>query len=312
MSSAASTTGSTATRRPSAVVDSVPGFFEDCLILADDFRQYYLGAFVRASIADPSAVAGSPTPMTASTASSAGRSSAATTRSTRPAPSSRRATCCRWRSSRSSPARGGRVRGRRRDPFAPVEGTRYAAAVHADDSYMRLTQDGRPDRRDDRAAAVPAVAELRGGLRPRHRRGPHGRPGQLDDAGRDRRRDVDRPAGGVRRPGLPARRCTRSCATTSAGRTARRRARPDVELDHRLDRRLAAGRLRPVGVRRPAGRGVADLRHRPEHRRRRRVRRRHARRRRRRHRRPTASRARRARGRSAPRRPAARRRRATG
>ena len=32
------------------------GFFEDCLILADDFRQYYLGAFTRTDIADPAGV----------------------------------------------------------------------------------------------------------------------------------------------------------------------------------------------------------------------------------------------------------------
>ncbi len=33
------------------VVDTIPGFFEDCLILADDFRQYYLGAFTRTDVA---------------------------------------------------------------------------------------------------------------------------------------------------------------------------------------------------------------------------------------------------------------------
>ena len=54
--SAASTTASTAIPAAECQVDSVPGFFEDCLILADDFRQYYLGAFVRTSIADPASV----------------------------------------------------------------------------------------------------------------------------------------------------------------------------------------------------------------------------------------------------------------
>ena len=30
-----------------------PDFFADCLILADDFRQYYLGVFTRSDTADP-------------------------------------------------------------------------------------------------------------------------------------------------------------------------------------------------------------------------------------------------------------------
>ena len=31
-------------------------FFSDCLLLADDFHQYYLGAFARTTFADPTAV----------------------------------------------------------------------------------------------------------------------------------------------------------------------------------------------------------------------------------------------------------------
>ena len=70
----------------------------------------------------------------------------------------------------------------------------------------------------------------------------------------------------------------------------------DVELVHRLDRRLVPGLVRPVGVRRQAGRGLDQLRHRSGRRRRRRVRRRHAVRHHGRARsRRTASRARRAR-----------------
>ena len=53
-------------------VDTVHGFFEDCLILADDFRQYYLGAFVRTSIADPRASPGSPRRSTATAATFGG------------------------------------------------------------------------------------------------------------------------------------------------------------------------------------------------------------------------------------------------
>ena len=65
----------------------------------------------------------------------------------------------------------------------------------------------------------------------------------------------------------------------------------DVERVHRQLRRLGPGRVRPLRLRRPAGRGRRQLRHRPVHGRRRAHRRRHqARRRRRRRPRPRASR----------------------
>ena len=40
------------------VVHTIPGFFEDCLILADDFRQYYLGGFSRTDNENPASVVG--------------------------------------------------------------------------------------------------------------------------------------------------------------------------------------------------------------------------------------------------------------
>ena len=39
------------------------GFFEDCLIMADDFRQYYLGGFTRTDNADPAGVIGVAEPL---------------------------------------------------------------------------------------------------------------------------------------------------------------------------------------------------------------------------------------------------------
>ena len=54
--------------------EPVPGFFEDCLLLADDFRQYYLGAFTRTDTTGRTASPGSTTRSTASRARSvAGR-----------------------------------------------------------------------------------------------------------------------------------------------------------------------------------------------------------------------------------------------
>ena len=44
------------------VVDTVPGFFEDCLIMADDFRQYYLGGYSRTDNENPVSVVGTADP----------------------------------------------------------------------------------------------------------------------------------------------------------------------------------------------------------------------------------------------------------
>ena len=126
-------------------VDSVPGFFEDCLILADDFRQYYLGAFLRTSIARPGGRHGiaRAAQRLQRRARRSGRGGRQPARRGRLVPADERRPAA-GRSSRSS-----RARARRStqvvgvDPFAPVEGSRYAAAVHADDSYMRLQRDDR-------------------------------------------------------------------------------------------------------------------------------------------------------------------------
>ena len=70
----------------------------------------------------------------------AGRSSRATTRSTRRASSSPPATCCPRTSSRSSRATAAAEYPIEGGPYSPVEGARYAGAVHADNSYTRLTK----------------------------------------------------------------------------------------------------------------------------------------------------------------------------
>ncbi len=120
---------------------STAGFFEDCLILADDFRQYYLGAFNRTDIADPTGVAGIADPIDGFAGTLGGpvvegdnpldeAGSLQPTSDVLPVgefPQFASQGAARY------PLEAG-------SPFAPVEGTRYAGAVHADASYMRLTR----------------------------------------------------------------------------------------------------------------------------------------------------------------------------
>ena len=122
-------------------VDSVPGFFEDCLIMADDFRQYYLGAYVRTSIADPAAVTGVASPLSGFSGVLGGpvvtgdnpldeAGSFQPTSDVLPP-----AQFPQFTSHGSAEYAVAGV-----DPYAPVEGSRYAAATHADNSYMRLSR----------------------------------------------------------------------------------------------------------------------------------------------------------------------------
>ncbi len=116
-------------------------FFSDCLLLADDFQQYYLGAFARTTFAEPGGVAGTGPPLEGLTANFGGPAAAdnpldeagafALTSDVLPpdefplfagTPSSTYVT----------------VDGV--NPFGPVEGERYAGAVHADGSYMSLAR----------------------------------------------------------------------------------------------------------------------------------------------------------------------------
>ena len=128
---------STATRRRSASI-TTSRLFDDCLILANDFRQYYLGAFTRTDFPRPAVGHRHRRPDRGLLREPR---RPATTRSTRRARSSRPARCCRRTSSRSSRARARRsIPQAAGSPFAPIEGTRYAGALHADSSYMRLTK----------------------------------------------------------------------------------------------------------------------------------------------------------------------------
>jgi Zinc carboxypeptidase len=115
------------------VVTTVDGFFEDCLILANDFRQYWLGGFARNSVGGVNRVEGIDDPIEGFEGALGG------TLSNNPideaglfTPTSDVLPVAQFPQFRSWAAAG--------YPFPPSEGTQYAAALHADDSYTRLTR----------------------------------------------------------------------------------------------------------------------------------------------------------------------------
>ena len=118
------------------VVTTVPGFFEDCLLLADDFRQYYLGAFTRTDFADPAEVTGIAEPLEGFAAELGGGDNpldeAGTFQPTSEVLPADEFPQFESHGSSEYAAAGG--------PFSPVEGSRYAGALHADSSYMRLSK----------------------------------------------------------------------------------------------------------------------------------------------------------------------------
>lgn len=128
---------------PSApcVVRTVAGFFTDCLLLADDFRQYYLGAFSRLDTVDPGAVTGTGQPL----AGYHGTLGGPVVNGANPldeagtfVPTSDVLPAAQFPQFSSQGAADYSLGAN--SPYAPVEGTRYAAALHQDASYMRLTK----------------------------------------------------------------------------------------------------------------------------------------------------------------------------
>jgi hypothetical protein len=112
-------------------------FFSDCKLLADDFSQYYLGAFSRAPLKNPASVVGSAKPLNGLSAPFGGApdnpldEAGAFTITSDTLPPAQFPQFRSWASSDYTGAVG---------PFEPVEGTWYAAAAHQDDSYARLTR----------------------------------------------------------------------------------------------------------------------------------------------------------------------------
>ncbi len=116
-------------------------FFSDCLLLADDFSQYYLGAFARTTFGNPVGVGGTGPPLDGAAATFGGQGTvdnplneagAFTVTSDLLPPDQ----FPLFASSPSSTYVGaGGV-----NPFGPVEGERYAGALHQDGSVMRLAR----------------------------------------------------------------------------------------------------------------------------------------------------------------------------
>ena len=115
------------------------GFFEDCLIMADDFRQYYLGGFTRTDNADPAGVIGVAEPLDGFTGGFDPPPSTRLDEAGVYQPTSEVLPPEEFPQFTSQGAAEYTSQGV--DPFAPVEGTRYAGAVHADASYMRLQKE---------------------------------------------------------------------------------------------------------------------------------------------------------------------------
>ena len=116
-------------------------FFGDCLFLADDFRQYYLGAFTRSDVVDPAGVTGVSDPLTGFTGSFGGpvvEGDNPLDEAGSLQPTSEILPASEFPQFASEGVAEYVTDGE--DPYAPVEGTRYAGAVHQDSSYMRLTK----------------------------------------------------------------------------------------------------------------------------------------------------------------------------
>ena len=122
-------------------ITSSEGFFDDCLILADDFRQYWLGAFTRTDASGPESVEGVADPVTGFQGNLGGP----VVEGDNPLdeagvfqPTSDVLPADQFPQFTSQGA--ARYPLEEDSPFVPVEGERYAGATHADASYMRLTK----------------------------------------------------------------------------------------------------------------------------------------------------------------------------
>jgi hypothetical protein len=123
------------------VVETVPGFFEDCLILADDFRQYWQGGYTRTSTGDAQGVQGIAEPIDGFSGTFGGPAVADNpvdeagvfVPTSDVLPPSEFPQFASQGVAEYASASG-------ESPFAPIEGERYAGALHQDASYMRLSR----------------------------------------------------------------------------------------------------------------------------------------------------------------------------
>ena len=121
---------------PTADCVIVADFFSECLILSDDFLQYYLGAFGRSVQTNPAAVKAILGALAGQQASFGGPALAANpldeagafTLTSAVLPQFEGVIAAEYLSADGS------------TPYGPVEGAYYAATLHSDDAYRRLTR----------------------------------------------------------------------------------------------------------------------------------------------------------------------------
>jgi hypothetical protein len=112
--------------------------FADCLLLADDFTQYYLGAYTRAPRSNPTVVEGTRAPVAGQSAPLAGTPTNPLDEVGTFLPTSAVLPPDEYPQFRSAVA--GVYRGGSPSNLETFEGAWFAAAMHDDDSYMRLAR----------------------------------------------------------------------------------------------------------------------------------------------------------------------------
>ncbi|MGH3341778.1 MAG: M14 family zinc carboxypeptidase [Carbonactinosporaceae bacterium] len=115
-------------------------FFSDCLLLADDFSQYYLGAYTRSTLGHPMGIIGTAEPLAGASASFGGP---ATRDNPLDEPGIFVPTSDVLAPGEFPQFAGSAVASYEAgagSPFDPAEGEWYAGSLHADDSYMRLAR----------------------------------------------------------------------------------------------------------------------------------------------------------------------------
>jgi hypothetical protein len=120
-----------------AITSGVYGPYDDCLILANDFRQYYLGAMERVPLGGVTGFDGIAHPITGTSGALGGTATNPLDEPGSFQPTSEVLPVEEFPQFRSQGAATYDLAG---GAFEPIEGTRYAAGVHSDSSYMRMTK----------------------------------------------------------------------------------------------------------------------------------------------------------------------------
>ncbi len=229
-------------------------FITDCGLLADDFAQYYLGARERVTFARPSGVKGTGRRLAGTSAAFGGQAVADNPLNEAGAFSLTSDVLTADRFPRfAGKASSSYVGAAGVNPLGPVEGRRYAGALHADSSYQRL---GRTiDLTDVSAAEAPTLSmslsfSTTVTFHHRDRRGGAVGHRRLDHAARHTRRHDQGTAVAV--PGGPADHASVPAPLPDARPTVRSQGHHrGVERLQRRVGRLAQRLVRPVALRRP-------------------------------------------------------------